>query len=216
VRSGINAYRLLGAALLAAGIAVSPGCIGFMSHMMWWMGADTIPAEFPGLKGKRVAVVCESPQSSFGPDADADMLAREIEKLLRYSDMKIELVKQDQVAAWLDQHGTHQVDYKQLAKALKVERVVVVKLKSFSYHENATIYQGQADYTVSVFDAAEGGMVYDEHQPDFTYPEKGGAHITEMPEAKFRLEFIKWLANDVAQRFRDTTLTNDFANRPRS
>ena len=71
MRRRITAYRVLGAALLAAGIAVSPGCIGFMSHMMWWMGADTIPAEFPGLKGKRVAVVTLTDSSQYSDDASA-------------------------------------------------------------------------------------------------------------------------------------------------
>jgi hypothetical protein len=215
VRLKVFACRLL-AVVIGAGLLAAPGCVGVTSHLMWWMGADTVPAEFPGLKGMRVAVICEPPQSSFGPDADAELLAGEVEKLLRYSVPNIKLVRQHDVAAWMDQHGAQQLDYQEVGKAVKAERLVVVKLKTFSYHANATLYQGKADYTVMVIDASDGTVLYDEQQPDFAFPKDGGAwHVTEVPEKKFRLEFIKWLANDIARRFHDNALTSKFADEPR-
>jgi hypothetical protein len=214
VRRSLFALRLSGALLIAAGMLSAPGCIGFMSHMLYWMGANAIPAECSALKGKSTVVVCESPHSSYGPDADADLLAREIGKLLTYS-ADVKIVRQDDVAAWVDKHGAHQLDYKAIGKALKAERVLAVKLNSLSMHENATIYQGKADYILTVHDTATGEVLFERQQPDFAYPEKGGAHITEMPEGRFRLEFIKWLANDIARLFHANELTSQFAGEPR-
>ena len=41
-----------------------------------------MPAEYAGLKGKRVAVVCVSEDSSYGTGSESLLLAREVEPLL--------------------------------------------------------------------------------------------------------------------------------------
>lgn len=216
MRRTLSIFGPLLAALLAAGALAAPGCAGIPSHMMWWMKLDRRPAEYPGLEGKQVAVYVESPQSSFGLDVESDMLAREIGTQLRYSVPKIDVVQQDEVAAWIDAHGSRQVDYRALGKGLKVERVVVVKLNSpLVYHENSTLYQGKADYTVTVYNAADGKAPYSSRCPEFIFPKRGGVSTMEMSEAKFRLEFIKWLGDDITRRFHANDLPRELEAEPR-
>ena len=47
-----------------------PGCAGFMSHVAYVIkGGHSVPAEFNGLQDKRVAVVCVSNDSVYGPNS---------------------------------------------------------------------------------------------------------------------------------------------------
>jgi hypothetical protein len=209
-RIRLSAGGLLITAAALSGVLTAPGCIGFTSHLLWWMGADREPAEFDGLEGQTVAVVCESPNSALGPDPETEALAREVEKILRYKVPRIKVIRYDEIAAWMDSNGSHQIDYRAIGKGVKADKVVAVRLKSFSVHENTTLYQGKANYEVSVHDVAGGKVLYSHQKPDFQYPTKDAYHMTEMSEAKFQREFIKWLAADIARRFHDNELPQQF------
>ncbi|MEQ8790871.1 MAG: hypothetical protein RIC55_31705 [Pirellulaceae bacterium] len=209
-RFRFSAAGLLLIAITVAGVLTAPGCIGFTSHVLWWMGADIDPAEFDGLEGQTVAVVCESPDSAYGPDSETEAVAREVEKILRYKVSRITMIRYDQVAAWMDRNGSHEIDFRAIGKGVKADRVVAVKLKSFSVHENTTLYQGKADYELAVYDVASGDVVYDDQEPDFQYPTKDAYHMTEMSEAKFQREFIRWLSADIARRFHSNELPQYF------
>ena len=207
-----NKWLLLSIAAMAT-IAASSGCMGLTSHLMWWMSADTVPAEFSGLRGRRVAVLCESEKSAFGADSETEMLAREIEKLMRYTDPPSEMVRYQEIADWKDQHGDDELSYGNLGKGVGAEMVLAVDLKSFSSHANQTIYQGKAEYNVKVYDVAKGQIVYESNTVDFMYPSDDAFHTTEMSDSQFLREFIKWLANDVTQRFYPTKLTETIGGR---
>lgn len=209
-RFRLSAVSCLAAAAIFAGVLSSPGCVGITSHVLWWMGADRVPAECSALEGQTVAVICESPNSSFGPDAETEALSREVEKILRYKVPRAKLVRFDEIASWLDEHGSHQIDYRAVGRGVKADRVVSIKLKSFSYHDNPTLYQGKADYEVAVYDVKEGNVLYADASPDFQFPAKDAYHTTEMSEAKFQREFIKWLGADIARRFHDNELPKRF------
>jgi len=53
--------------LLASALLVFPGC-GAMAQLMYVLKGHNVPAEFQGLEGKKIAVVCVSDASAYGPD----------------------------------------------------------------------------------------------------------------------------------------------------
>ena len=59
-------------------MAAIPGC-GPMATIAWLIhGPEMVPAEFDGLKGKRVAVVCLDGNSLGGPGGEADTVAKAV------------------------------------------------------------------------------------------------------------------------------------------
>ena len=56
------------ACLLTGGLLMQTGCVGALSQLIYTIrGHDEEPA-FPGLNDKRVAVVCVSDATAYGPD----------------------------------------------------------------------------------------------------------------------------------------------------
>jgi hypothetical protein len=183
--------------------AFSSGC-NVLHHAYYVIKGNNVPAEFGGLKGKRVAVVCVSSSSSYGVDSETTLLANSMALLLRQRVPRISLVPQDEIADWIDSNSWDQLDYQQIGRGVKAEMLVVVELASFRYREDATLYQGKADLAVKVFDVKSGGdMVWSDRQSDFAFPANGGYHTTEMSESRFKREFIKVLAQQAAQHFYD-------------
>ena len=62
-------------ALLTVILPSSLGCIGAAAQFVYLIKGAKIDAEFDGLKGKRVAVVCISSNSAYGPDSETSILA---------------------------------------------------------------------------------------------------------------------------------------------
>src|SRR5438270_9760447 len=59
-----------------------PGC-GPIATIAWLIhGPEMIPAEFDGLRGKRVAVVCLDANSLSGPGGEADAVGKAVTMLL--------------------------------------------------------------------------------------------------------------------------------------
>ncbi len=184
-------------------VTLSSGCN--MLHLAYYViKGNKVPAEFDGLKGKRVAVVCVSSSSSYGVDSETTLLANTMALVLRQRVPHISLVPQDEIADWIDNNSWDQLNYQQIGRGVKAEMLVVVELASFRYRDDATLYQGKADVAVKVFDMqASGDMVWSNREPDFCFPANGGYHTTEMSESRFKREFIKVLAEQAAQHFYD-------------
>ena len=61
----------------------SLGCIGATAQLLYMIRGVKVDAEFDELKGKRVAVVCVSDASQYGPDRASEALARFVESTLK-------------------------------------------------------------------------------------------------------------------------------------
>src|SRR3954471_19517731 len=97
--------RSLTLTLAASLLAAIPGC-GPIATIAWLIhGPEMIPAEFDGLKGKRVAVVCLDANSLSGPGGEADAVGKAVTMLLTRNVPEIKMVRQSEVADWLDSHG---------------------------------------------------------------------------------------------------------------
>lgn len=183
-------------------IASSTGCVGLTAQVLYFFGVGgSIPAEFSELKHKRVAVVCVSGADVFGSGDDSRRLAKNLETLLNRNLTDLDLVRQDDIADWMDKNNWNHLDYTQIGRGVDAEMVIVVELANLTLHEGQTLLKGRTDATVFVYDISAGGeLVYEKDFPGYTFPENGGVPATDN-QGKFRRQFFWVLANDIGQLF---------------
>lgn len=136
-----RASRVALMVIMLASLPWTSGCVGLLSTMRWLGGGNPMPAEYSDLKGKRVAVVCVSEDSSYGTGSESLLLAREVSTILKKSVKDIDLVRADEIADWIDREGWDEIDYREIGRGVKAERVVGVGLAGFSIREGASLYK---------------------------------------------------------------------------
>jgi len=189
-------------ALLAAVALLTPflgGCSTLLTVAYLVQPAD-VPAEFTGLKAKRVAVVCRPiVELAFSDAGSARELAALVDGQLVAKVRKIDVVGQQEVARWLDENSW--VDYPTLGKALGVDYVVGIDLERFRLHEGVTLYRGRATATLRVFEVKTGALAFEKRIDDFSFPANSGIPATDRPESQFRALFLEMLARRVSRCF---------------
>src|SRR5438874_3883007 len=89
--------RSFGLVAALALLGAIPGC-GPIATIAWLIhGPEMIPAEFDGLKGKRVAVVCLDANSLTGPGGEADAVGKAVAMTLQKNVPNIIMVRQNEV-----------------------------------------------------------------------------------------------------------------------
>ena len=192
-------------------LLVSGGCMQ-LAGLAYLIKGETVKAAYPGLEGKRVAVVCRPPATLKYRNATvARDLAKQVGILLKANLKKdIEVVDPREVAKWTDENDWN--DYAEIGKALEVDMLVAIDLESFSLQEDPTLYQGKATVNISVLDMAEKGeAVFERTLPESRFPSSPTSSI-DRPEAEFRRQFIEVLSGQVARHFYDHDAFLDFAN----
>ena len=204
-------HHFLGFTLAIAGLVTLPGC-GPIATIAWLIhGPEMVPAEFDGLKGKRVAVVCLDANSLGGPGGEADTVAKAVALVLGKNVQDIHMVRQSEVADWLDTHGDDVIDYRDIGRGVKADMVVGIDLLNFNLHEGQTLLKGRAKCGVKVYDMKKGGeLVYESAPREIAWPENGARHVTEN-EANFRNVFVGVLADRIGKDFYPVELARGFA-----
>lgn len=188
------------------------GCVGILSTMRWLGGGNPMPAEYAGLKEQRVAVVCVSEDSSYGTGSESLLLSREVSSILQKNVKKIELVRADEIADWIDREGWDEIDYREIGRGVKADRVVAIGLAGFSIHEGTSLYKGRADITISVYDMEDGGHeVFRKSIPEFSFPATGPYPVGDLSEVQFRRAFLKTLSQRAARHFYAYDPAEDFS-----
>jgi hypothetical protein len=184
-----------------AALLIIPGC-GPIATIAWLIhGPEMIPAQFDGLKGKRVAVVCLDGNSLSGPGGEADAVAKAVSMTLGKHVPEINIVRQNDVADWLDSHGDDLTDYRDVGRGVKADMVVGIDLLTFNLHEGQTLLRGKAKVGVKVYDMTKAGeLVYESSPKEIAWPENGARHVTEN-EANFRTNFVFTLAERISSDF---------------
>jgi hypothetical protein len=202
--------HVLTVAVLLLALNTLGGC-AIVNHLLYVVRGATVPAEFDGLKGKRVAVVCVSANEDYGPDSTTEMLSKEIERQLKENVKDVTLVRHSEVANWIDRNDW-KYDYLQVGRGVKAEMVVGIDVGRFSMHEGGTLYKGHADVEIQVFDMAQqGAKVYQTIIDDFSFPTSGAQAVTDISEAKFKRAFIKVLAQAISRSFYAYEIQEDVA-----
>lgn len=205
--------RYCGVLLAIASLGMpSAGCVGATAQLLYIIRGNQVPAEFDGLQGKRVAVVCVASTSSYDPGAAASVLAQLVESHLRQNVKDIKVVRQQDVANWIDNNDWDQTNYLEVGKAVKAELVVGIDLDGYRLHEDATMFKGRANVTVTVYDMSKGGdSVFRRTMPNFSFPLNGGQHVSETTDAQFQRKFLLVLSQDVAKHFYPYEFNDEFA-----
>ena len=204
-------FRCLALAAVVALIIPSAGCIGMIVQAANLFGMNDVPAEFNGLRGRRVAVVCQSPQYSDQLEAATERLTDELERYLQGRVRRISFVARDEVNDRLESRSGDIPDFQRLGKAVDADAVLVVDINAFSTQDNQTIYQGKCDYSITVYDINNDEIVFEKDNPEFAHPKRGGYQLTEMPPDKFHREFVKFVAADIGRFFHSNEFPEQFA-----
>jgi hypothetical protein len=194
-----------------SGLTISSGCNLMATAMYVFQGTNT-HADFDGLKGKRVAVVCRPVTSLHFRDSSVSRdLAKQVGIMLEKHIPKIKLIDQREVFEWADENNWE--EYSDIGKALGADMVVGLDLEEFSLFQGQTLYQGKANLKILVYNVAQGREpVFERNLPQAIYPPNAAIPASEKPEAEFRRQFVNHLARQIAQYFYDHDSTVDFAS----
>lgn len=187
-------------ALLAA-IFLSTGCVRIAANLIHAIKGNDVPAEFNGLEGKKVAVVC-STDDGINANANGILLARYIQALLQQKVEKISLVSQEEIDQWIVGQGGSESNFADIGRGVKADYVIAIDMVNFSLREGATMYRGKCDLSVAVHDMAkEGKVTFRKNVGQYTFPTMAGASALETDETKFRKIYLSRVAERAARHF---------------
>ncbi len=197
--------------LAAASVSVAPGC-NLLATAMYVIEGHNTHAEFAGLRGKTVAIVCRPVTALHFRDASVSRdLAKAVGTLLEKNVRKIKLVDQRDVFEWADENNWE--EYVEIGKALEADIVVGLDLEEFSLYQGQTLYQGKANLKILVYDVAHGkDPVFERHLPQTIFPPNSAIPAGDKPEPEFRRQFVSHLAQMISRYFYDHDPTVDFAS----
>lgn len=198
-------------------LTVNTGCVGLLAQMGYWTGANLVPAEFDGLEEQRVAVVCVYKKTSYGVGVEAELLAREVERILKDNVSKIKIVGQDEIADWVDKNDWDELDYSEVGRGVKADKVVAIDVSDFQLYEGQSLYRGRAKVLVRVFDLTEGGKeAFRRQLPEIKFPITGVYHSSETSETEFRRAFLEVISRQVSRYFYDYDMAERYGRDPAS
>ena len=206
-------FRLVTLVLALASLLPSTGCLHLLmaTGIYLWDGGNNVPAECKALEKQRVVVVCRPPASSEYSFAGASReLAKRVSDLLEMNVPGIEVVNQKEVDNWIDESDL--TDFKDVAKAVKADMVVHVELEHFDLYKGPTLYQGNAEITISVYDMKEKGKrVWERNLGQVLYPANSATPSQDKPVQHFQRDFVVVLADRIARNFYKHEAHADFA-----
>lgn len=194
--------------LVCIGLALSStGCIGFANWLAWGLWGQKVPAEFKGLEGKRVAIICATRSSPFEPGGITGSITRRIGDTLEREVKGITIVNPEEIADWIDRNDWLEMDYREVGRGVKADMVVAVDFERLSFQDNSTTVVGRADFTVTVYDMTSGRNVFRREVPEHTFPTHGSASVSLR---KFQPLYMERLSSHIAEYFYDHEFTDGF------
>jgi hypothetical protein len=198
----VAAYRIASLLVAVALLASNSGCPALLATGIYvWEGGNFAPAEFEGLKGERVVVMCKPPSSHEYRHAGASrsIAARVSEKLVKHI-KDIDVVNPREVDNWVDESDWG--DFRELAQAVHASKVLHIELADFELYKGKTLYQGRADVTVTVYDMKNrANEIWRTHLGEVLYPVNSGIPAQDKPVQQFEREFVDIVANRIAINF---------------
>jgi len=122
--------------------------------------------------------------------------------LLAENVKKIDVVSQQKIAAWMDQHDMEYIDHAEIGRAVQADMVVAIDVEALRLQDSQTLYKGRADYRLEVIDVKDNGrVVFAPFTPPVIYPRISGLPTTSVAKEQFRQKFVEIIADDVARHF---------------
>jgi hypothetical protein len=197
-----SANRIVAVLISLILLAAHCGCSSILATGMYvFEGGNNTPAEFEGLKGSRVVVMCKPPSSSeFRHAGAARSIAARASEMLARNVKGIDMVSPREVDNWADENDGG--DFRELAKAVHADKVVYIQIDDFELYKGKTLYQGRADITVTVYDMKDHNKVlWDKHLGEVLYPTNSGIPAQDKPVQQFEREFVDICAGRAALNF---------------
>jgi hypothetical protein len=196
------ANQILTLLFIATVLVSASGCPTLLATGIYVLdGGNLVPAEFEGLKGERVVVMCKPPSShDFRHAGAARAVAAKVSQMLVKNVKDIDVVNPREVDEWVDESDWG--DFRELAKAVNADKVVQIELEDFELYKGKTLYQGRADVNVTVYDMKDRGKeMWASHIGEVLYPTNSGIPAQDKPVQQFEREFVEVVANRVAINF---------------
>jgi len=182
-------------------VLTQPGCLGIAANLMNAVKGHSVEAEFAGLEDQRVAVVTITDSSQYSDDASARILSRRVADILQTEVKKIEIVREDEVQQWRDRNGWDAIEFIDIGRGVKADKVVAIEMTDLRLRDGATLYRGRATVTTTVYDIETGRAEFRRHLDEFTYPETAGQYTSETTETRFRTLYLSVLASRLSRFF---------------
>ena len=191
------------AALLTLVCLTATGCVHTLlaTGVYLWQGGNVVPAECEDLEGQRVVVVCRPPAShEYRFAGAARSIGRQVSSMLLENVPRIDVVSPREVDNWIDEQDWE--NFKDLGRSVKATRVVYVELDSFELYKGKTLYQGNSDVTVSVYDLEDNGkLIWDRPMGQVLFPRNSGIPSADKPVQHFQRQFVDVVSRQIAEHF---------------
>lgn len=196
--------------LTSFAICCLSGCAGALVTPYYLLYGNPTPAESDALDKKKVVVVCRSaPQLSYSAKLACTELQERIGQSLKANGKKIDVVPSEKVEQYVDLHGD--IDPIEVGRSVSAERVLVVDVEAFNIVEGQ-VYRGTSSVQLTVYDVADGGIVFEKIPNEFVFPPNVPVPLSEMREPQFRRMFVLDLARNLAQIFHSYEREKNFAS----
>ncbi|WP_246112800.1 hypothetical protein [Allorhodopirellula solitaria] len=182
-------------------LTTQAGCLGIVSNLMHAVGVDRIPPEYEGLEESKVAIVTMTDQSQYSDDVAARLLTRKVSNILSMEVKDMTLVHDEAIQQWRDTHGWDKIDYLEMGKDTKAEKLLAIEMTDLRLRDGATLYRGRAAIMITVYDIEAEKVVFRKEIDEFTYPVQAGQYTSETTETKFRKLFLSMLSRQICRTF---------------
>jgi len=198
--SPIDRWRL--AMLAALLFASTTGCHSILATGIYlWQGGNVLPAECKVLEDQRVVVICRPPSSNeYRYAGAARSIGKRVSKLLEANVPDIDVVSPSEVDNWIDEQDWD--NFKDLGRAVKATRIVYIELDNFDLYKGKTLYQGDAEVAVSVYDMTNRGrLIWEKQVGQILFPRNSGIPAQDKRVQQFQRQFVGIVADQTARYF---------------
>jgi len=211
-RSDRQSFWLL-ALLLAVLVVPTTGCLPslFATGIYLIQGGNVVSAECEALEDQRVVVVCRPPSShEYRHAGAARTIGKRISKMLEANVEGIDVVSPQEVDNWVDEQDWD--NFKDLGRAVKATRIVYIELDDFSLYKGSTLYQGDADVKISVYDMTDRGrLVFERNVGQILFPRNSGIPASDKSIQVFQRQFVEIVSEQIAKFFYEHDPNASFA-----
>jgi len=187
-------------ALLAGAVTIfaAVGGCNVLTMGVYLIKGNDEPADYDGLKEKRVVVVCRPVAGIHYSDSDvARTLAKQVAGLIKENlGESVDVVDHREVEDWLDNHQWD--EYTEIGEALDAQMVVGIDLEEYRLLEDQTLFQGNALANVKVFDCTTTGREVYDNPIQVQYP---NTPTTYSGQRAFQRKFVSELAGRIGRLF---------------
>ena len=201
------------ALLLVLATLATTGCVHSIlaTGIYLWQGGNVVPADCEALEDQRVVVVCRPPSSNeYRHAGAARSIGKRVSKQLAENVPGIEMVSYSEVDNWVDEQDWD--NYKELGRAVKATRIVYIELDNFDLHKGATLYQGNAEINVKVYDMEKpSDPIWERNLGQLLFPRNSGIPAADKPVQQFQRQFVEVVSNQIAIHFYKHNPNTSFA-----